>query len=269
MPNPGDDKKLQLLRVTRSAFIHPSSLTRLTHSKMKNSTLLRLFLICIGVPLTRASSSTLKPKTSALILSDTTNSAPIVQLKEQGILVESVPEESLIPEIDTLTLEKLKEFISKEQYDEVIKLADGMDKDEFMKHLCQVVTTLDQFKGLYEYLKQREMVPGFLAHGEMEVVRKVIVETDLLETDKFGQCDSIYDAIALSLKEDNHDRDAGLFEAAQERPDWKDKFDWFVEVFLTDILPRRTACHLSDFLPFTEKSSAKSILPLSRLFAKD
>ena len=116
---------------------------------MKNSTLLRLFLICLGVPLTRASSSTLKPKTSALILSDTTNSAPAVQLKEQGILVESVPEKNLIPEIDTLTLEKLKEFISKEQYDEVIKLADGMDKDEFLKYLCQVVTTLDQFKGLY------------------------------------------------------------------------------------------------------------------------
>ena len=154
---------------------------------MKNSTLLRLFLICLGVPLTRASSSTLKPKTSALILSDTTNSAPAVQLKEQGILVESVPEENLIPEIDTLTLEKLKEFISKEQYDEVIKLADGMDKDKFLKYLCQVVTTLDQFKGLYEYLKQRDMVPGFLAHGEMVLVRKVIVETDLLETDNFGR----------------------------------------------------------------------------------
>ena len=139
---------------------------------MKNSTLLRLFLICLGVPLTRASSSTLKPKTSALILSDTTNSAPAVQLKEQGILVESVPGENLIPEIDTLTLEKLKEFISKEQYDEVIKLADGMDKDEFLRYLCQVVTNLDQFKGLYEYLKQHKMVPGFLAHGEMVLVRE-------------------------------------------------------------------------------------------------
>ena len=91
----------------------------------------------------------------------------------------------MIPKIDTLTLEKLKEFISKEQYDEVIKLADGMDKNEFLKYLCQVVTTLDQFKGLYGYLKQREMVPGFLAQGEMVLVRKVIVETGLLETDEF------------------------------------------------------------------------------------
>ena len=89
MPSPGDDKKLQLLRVTRSAFIHPSTPTRLTHPKMKNSTLLRLFLICLGVPLTRASSSTSKPKTSALILSGTTSSASIIQLKEHSANVKA------------------------------------------------------------------------------------------------------------------------------------------------------------------------------------
>ena len=126
MPNPGNYKRLQLLQVTRSAFIHPFCLTRLTHSKMKNSTLLRLFLICLGVPLARASSSTLKSKTSALILSDTTNSAPAVQLKEQDILVQSVPKKNLIPKIDTLTFEKLNEFIGKKQYDEATKLADGV-----------------------------------------------------------------------------------------------------------------------------------------------
>ena len=79
--------------------------------------------------------------------------------------MEGVPEEDLIPKMDTSILEKLKGFVCKRQYDEVIKLADGMDKDEFLRYLCQVVTTLDQFKGLYECLKQREMVPGFLVHG--------------------------------------------------------------------------------------------------------
>ena len=53
--------------------------------------------------------------------------------------------------------------------------------EELMKCLCQVVTTLDHFKGLYKYLKQRNMVPGFLAHGEMVVIKEVIVETDLLK----------------------------------------------------------------------------------------
>ena len=84
-------------------------------------------------------------------------------------------------------LKKLEALINSGKYEEVIKLADEHDRDEFLKYLCQVVTTLDQFKGLYEYLKQREMVPDFLAHGEMVLVRKVIVETDLLETDDFGR----------------------------------------------------------------------------------
>ena len=51
---------------------------------MKNSTSLRLFLICLGIPLTRASSPTLKPKTSAFNLSDTTDSASVVQLGEHS-----------------------------------------------------------------------------------------------------------------------------------------------------------------------------------------
>ena len=92
------------------------------------------------------------------------------------------------------------------------------------------------------------MVPGFLAHGEMVLVRKVIVETDLLETERFGRCDSIYDAIALSLNEDRHDRVAGLFEAAQERPDWKNKFDWFVGGFFHKI-PSREGQHATQAIP--------------------
>ena len=41
---------------------------------------------------------------------------------------------------------------------------------------------------------------------------------------------TVLDAVALSLKEDRHDRVAGLFEAAQERPAWKNKFRVFVMV---------------------------------------
>ena len=116
------------------------------------------------------------------MLVDTTNSAPAVQLKDQGILVQSVPEESQVSEKDEQT-KKFEELINKEQYEEIAELGKKMSDEELLKCLCQVVTSLDHFKGLYEYLKQRKMVPGFLAHGEMALVRKVIVETDLLETD--------------------------------------------------------------------------------------
>jgi len=92
------------------------------------------------------------------------------------------------------------------------------------------VTNLDQFKGLFGYLEQRNMVPAFLAHGDMVLVRKVIVKTDLLKTNNFGGCDIIHDAIALSFKEDRHERVAGLFEATQGRLDWR-KLDRFVYDF--------------------------------------
>ena len=77
-------------------------------------------------------------------------------------------------------------MINEKQYEEIAELGKRMNDEELLKCLCQVVTSLDHFKGLYEYLKQRNMVPGFLAHGRMVLVRKVIVETDLLKTGIFG-----------------------------------------------------------------------------------
>ena len=91
--------------------------------------------------------------------------------------MQSVPEEIQVSEKDEQT-KKFEELISKEQYEEIIELGEGMSDEELLKCLCQVVTSLDQFKGLYEYLKQRKMVPDFLAHGEMVLVREVIVETE-------------------------------------------------------------------------------------------
>ena len=114
------------------------------------------------------------------------HSALIAQAPTQLSLVQSVPEESQVSEKDE-QIKKFEELINKKQYKEIAELGKKMNDEELLKCLCQVVTSLDHFKGLYEYLKQRNMVPGFLAHGEMVLVRKVIVETDLLETDDFGQ----------------------------------------------------------------------------------
>ena len=69
-----------------------------------------------------------------------------------------------------------------------------------------------------------------------------------LKPTDFGECDSIYDAIALSLNEDRHERVAGLFEAAQERPDWKNKFDWFVRGFFERYPPEKDSMPLKRFL---------------------
>ena len=135
---------------------------------MKDSTLLRLFFISIGLPLTCASSSSssssaivLKPKRKpAPVLVDTTNTAPAVQLKDQDILVQSVPEESQVSERDEQT-KKFEELISQGQYKEITELGKEMTDKELLKCLCQVVTRLEHFKGLFGYLKRRKMVPSF------------------------------------------------------------------------------------------------------------
>ena len=188
-----------------------------------------------------------KPKPASLLV-DTTNIVSAVQLKDQGILVQSVPEESQASGRDE-HIKKFEELINKNQHKEIVELGEKMSVEELLKCLCQVVTSLDHFKGLYEYLKQRKMVPGFLAHGEMVVVRKVIVESSLLETDSaYGYCDSISDAIVLSLERDRHERVASLFKAAQERPDWKPMFGWFVGGFFIRYPPSKNGMPLKRFL---------------------
>ena len=203
-----------------------------------------------GDTVTLPSSPVLKPKSKpkpASLLADTTNTAPAVQLKDRGILMQGIPEEGQISGKDGQT-KRFEELISKKQYEEMAKLGDEMGDKELLKYLCQVVTTLDHFKGLFGYLEQRNMVPSFLAHGKMVLIGKVIVETSLLKTRNGGGCDSIYDGIVLSLKEDSHERAASLFEAARGRPGWKHKFDRFVDGFFVRWFPEKDSMPLKRFL---------------------
>ncbi len=186
-------------------------------------------------PLHLLSSPSPKP---ASLLVDTTNIAPAVQLKHQDILVQSVPEESQAFEMDE-QIRIFEELINKGQYKEIAELGNGMNDRELLKCLCQVVTDLDHFKGIYEYMKDRNMIPAFLAYGEMVVVKRVILETGLLKTEGCGECDSLYDAIVMSLNEDRHDRVAGLFGAAHEGLTWQGEFDWFMRNFFGRYCPEK------------------------------
>ena len=76
----------------------------------------------------------------------------------------------------------------------------------------------------------------------------MIVETNLLETNRCGECNSIYDAIALSLKEGRNERVAGLFEAAHGRPAWKNRFGWFVGGFFIRHPPEKDSVPLKRFI---------------------
>ena len=178
--------------------------------------------------------------------------------------VQGVPEESQVPERDEQT-KKFEELINSNQYEEIAELGKDMNDEGLLKCLCQVVTSLAHFKGLYKYLRQRKMVPGFLAHGETVVVRKVIVKTDLLEANAlFGYCDSISDAIALSLRENLHDRVVGLFEAAKKRPDWKNEFGGFVAGFFGRYPLEKDSMPLKRFLALHGEELSKKHPTISK-----
>ena len=61
-----------------------------------------------------------KPKPASLLV-DTTNTAPAVQLKDQGILVQSVPEESQVSGRDEQT-KRFEELINNKQYKKIAEL---------------------------------------------------------------------------------------------------------------------------------------------------
>ena len=78
-----------------------------------------------------------------------------------------------------------------------------------------------------------------------------------LKLNAVGRCDSLYDAIALSFKADRHDRVAGLFEVAHERPNWRANFDWFVDGFFARYLPEKNSTPLKRFLTFRDEEFGK------------
>ena len=153
---------------------------------------------------------------------------------------------------------QLQKLIKEGKYKKAIELGDDLGRNEFLEQLYPTVTTLDQFRALFVCLKQRNIIPAFLAHGKMSLIREVIVETNLLETDDTGECDDIYDAIVLSLKEDNHARVADLFEAASERPRWKEQFNGFVYRFFKKNAPEKDSMPLKRFLTLHGEQFSKT-----------
>ena len=62
----------------------------------------------------------------ASLLVDTSNGAPPVQLRDQGILVQSDHEESQVSEKDEQT-KRFEELLNKEQYEEIAELGEKMN----------------------------------------------------------------------------------------------------------------------------------------------
>lgn len=111
---------------------------------------------------------------------------------------------------------RFKEFIEKKQYDRITKLGKNIDNDEFFKHLCPLLTTLEHYKGLAGCLKRRGMIPTFLVYGDMELAREAIAKFEEYDTKCCIERHHKYSALTLSLNNNMHDRFINLLVAIYE-----------------------------------------------------
>ena len=72
-----------------------------------------------------------------------------------------------------------KELMDEEQYRMVIKVGDNMQDDDLLKHLWQVMTTMDRFECHLNIWSCR-MLAGFLAHGSMTLSKEQSVNLTTL-----------------------------------------------------------------------------------------
>lgn len=155
--------------------------------------------------------------------------------------------------------EQFQALIVKEQYGEIAKLGGGMTDEEFLKHICLIMTTLEHCNGLFEYLQCRGMIPGLLMHGNMELVRKAIIE--LKGSYFLDYCisrDHLQDAIILSFNNYRYDRAINLLEAVQGRFAIEDEkckrtrkpseLEIFMDLFFTKLAPEKDTAQFLHFL---------------------
>jgi len=125
-----------------------------------------------------------------------------------------------------------------------------MDNDKFLKQLCPVVKTLGHYYGLVEYFKSHKMVPSFLVHGNMKVVKEVIAEIRYCDIQGYTDGGDLETAIPLALKEEHYDRAMDLFVARQERTAEEDgiDFEMFMHWFFEGIEPWEDSKSLKRFM---------------------
>jgi len=85
------------------------------------------------------------------------------------------PSGQLVPRERAQTSNPYEALIAKGDYEGVAERGKGMTKEEFIRDLCPLITTLDHYHGLRGFMKEHYLTPSFLARGSMVLVRKITV----------------------------------------------------------------------------------------------
>ena len=158
--------------------------------------------------------------------------------------------------------EQFAKLMEQEQYDVIVKLGESMEDGEFMGHLCSVMTELDHYTHLFEYLKKRGMLSTFVAYGNATLVKKAIIEFKRGSI-YFIEGKYLFKAIAFLLDQDSHDRVIDVLGAVEARYAAEDQqlkltrkltlFDGFIDYFFNSYPPVDNSESIKRFLTLSRK----------------
>ena len=83
----------------------------------------------------------------------------------------------------TLSIDNpFQELIKNKEYAKIKERGSGMSDEDLSKQLFPVITTIEHYNGLKEFLESRGMVSDFYLNGNMEVVERIIAENPEYDT---------------------------------------------------------------------------------------
>ena len=141
-----------------------------------------------------------------------------------------------------------QELIKNKEYEEIVELGKSMTNEELVRQLFPVITTIEHYNGLKEFLKRRKMVSDFYLNGNMEVVEGIIAKNPEYDNRDYIHGGDLETALLSAFGQDHYStRVMDLFAARQERTAKEDEqskqqggwtsFEYFVDYFFDDLAP--------------------------------
>ena len=138
---------------------------------------------------------------------------------ETGLIPLPQPQASssgqLVPRTRENALNPYQELMARGNYEGIAKLG-KMTESNFVVNLCPLMTTVEHYNSLHEFMKDNKLIPSFLVNGNIELVRKVISKEGV-QFGNFCFDVNLSDALVSSFKQEDHGRFIGILTAGEHQ----------------------------------------------------
>ena len=127
-------------------------------------------------------------------------------------------------------------------------------------------TTLEWFKTQYKELRDGNLLPKFLARGNMKLVGRVITEFREFDSDCPIKEDHIHDAIILALNEDRHEHAINIMGAVNGKYGKESVMGLFLFYLFKKLAPEERNAPLKHFLAKNKEAFKEKLPTVFKLF---